>query len=182
MPRSEVRFLWIESRSPCISLRIVTLASLSVSSDISIHLGVGLEWFSFLLIMFYIVCVLYIYIFIYRYIFFVCWVLWDCILDIMSVLKFSRYWTIWCLSNKYCILAASFVGWAWRANSCVVALVFVQICCFWMAVKSLVCASVVQGLVRDVGNQGLGICSLALSLQCSWLPGFLLPDFPGLND
>ena len=167
MPRSEVRFLWIESRSPCISLRIATLASLSVSSDLSIHLGVGLEWFSFLLIMFYIVCVLYIYI---------------CILDIMSVIKFSRYWTIWCLSNKYCILAASFVGWAWRANSCVVALVFVQICCFWMAVKSLVCASVVQGLVRDVGNQGLGICSLALSLQCSWLPGFLLPDFPGLND
>lgn len=29
------------------SLRIATLASLSVSSNILIHLGVGLEWFSF---------------------------------------------------------------------------------------------------------------------------------------
>ena len=44
----------------------------------------------------YCVCVVhtYIYIYIYIYIFFVCWVVWDCILDIMSVIKFSRYWTI----------------------------------------------------------------------------------------
>lgn len=68
MPRSEVRFLWIENMPSCISLRIAISTSLFCSS-ILIHLEIGLEWLYFLMIMCYIVCVLYFIDFL------VCWVL-----------------------------------------------------------------------------------------------------------